>query len=173
MERIERDHPLYVLFHDLVQEAIVAESPARALEDVEDYVTRLLVHFMNTESVFAIRDACGRPLTSVYEMLAEADIRLNADSFEREREVHRHIGDYILFWSGVNPDFLRRLKLDDGRDLVCDYTQQGKQSYYVVSTFDYEPFGTIAPTFRRLSEGFEDFVSALRLVREQLPFRAA
>jgi hypothetical protein len=106
-------------------------------------------------------------------MLAEGDVRLNADSFEREREVHKHIGDYILFWSGLNPHYLQRLKLDDGRELVCDYTRQGKQSYFVVSTFDYRPFDSEAPTFRKLSDGFEGLSAALRRVSRERPFNAA
>jgi hypothetical protein len=87
--------------------------------------------------------------------------------------VHKHIGDYILFWTGVNPDFLRRLRLDDGRDLVCDYTVQGRASYHVVSTFDHPPYTSEAPTFRKLSDGFDAFAAALGQVRRHLPFWAA
>ena len=173
MSAIDRNHPLYRLFHEMVGEAVAAEMPGRGMEDVEEYVTGLLFQFLRTDRVFAIRDPQGRTLTSVYEMLAEGDVLINADSFERERQVHKHIGDYILFWTGVNPDFLRRLKLDDGRDLVCDYTLQGKQSYHLVSTFDYSPYESEAPTFRRLSEEFEGFVGALGHLRGRLPFHAA
>ena len=161
------------MFREMVQEAIAAELPGRAQEDVEDYVTKLLVQFVKTDQVFLIRDPFGKPLTSVYEMLGEADVLINADSFERERAVHKHIGDYILFWTGVNPDFLRRMKLDDGRDLVCDYTRQGKTSYEVVSTFDYSPYEREAPVFRKLSEGFEGLSYALGHLRRHLPFHAA
>jgi hypothetical protein len=157
----------------MVEDAVAAELPGRELSDVEDYVTGLLFQFLRTDRVFAIQDHFGRRLTSVYEMLGEADVLINADSFDRERQVHKHIGDYILFWTGVNPDFLRRLKLDDGRDLVCDYTRQGKESYHVVSTFDYKPYDSEAPTFRRLSEEFEGFVGALSHLRDRLPFHAA
>ena len=161
------------MFREIVQTAVKAELPGRSLDDVEDYVTGLLIQFVQTEQLFAIRDPFGRPLTSIYEMLGEADVLLNADSFERERQVHKHIGDYILFWTGVNPDFLNRIKLDDGRDLVCDYTRQGKESYHVVSTFDYSPYDSEAPVFRKLSEGFEGIAYALGHVRRHLPFNAA
>ena len=173
MSNIDRQHSLSVMFREMVQEALASEAPGRALEDVEDYVTELLLAFLRTDQIFSIKDASGRSVTSVYEMLAEGDIRLNADTFEREREVHKHIGDYILFWSGVNPDFLRKLKLDDGRDLVCDYSRQGRQSYHLVSTFDYRPFDQEAPTFKKLSDGFDDFAAALCHVRKHLPFNFA
>ena len=103
------------------------------------------------------------------EMVAEGDIRLNADSFEREREVHKHIGDFILFWSGIYPEFLRHLKLHFGCDLICDYTRQGRESYYVVSTFDHAPYDREANTFRKLSSRFEEYTFCLRQVRETIP----
>jgi hypothetical protein len=68
---------------------------------------------------------------------------------------------------------LKRIRLDDGRDLVCDYTRQGQRSYHVVSTFDYSPYDAEAPTFRRLSEDFEGVTMALGRLRPYLPFRAA
>jgi hypothetical protein len=166
-------NPLHLAFRTTVHEAVAREAPGRALEDVEDYLTSLLVSFLRTDRIFAIKDAAGRPLRSVYEMLAEGDVRLNAPTFEREREVHKHIGDYILFWSGFNPQFLSRLKLDDGRDLLCDYTRQGQQSYWVVSTFDYQPFDQEAPTFRKLSDAFEPLTAALAHVRSRLPYHVA
>ncbi|MBS1723536.1 MAG: hypothetical protein JSS66_11350 [Armatimonadetes bacterium] len=169
----EGGQQLLHLFREQVHLAVSKAAPARSSDDIEDYLSFLLYSFVRTDSVFAIRGADGRRLTSVFEMLAEGDVRLNADSFERERSVHKHIGDYILFWSGVNPDFLRRLKLDDGRDLVCDYTRQGKDSYLLVSTFDYVPYATEAPMFRKLSEGFESLAMALQVVAHQLPFRVA
>ncbi|MBS1712871.1 MAG: hypothetical protein JST30_00895 [Armatimonadetes bacterium] len=168
-----REHPLYLLFLERVQHAMALECPQGAFEDVEDYLASLLVAFARTDSLFRIRDASGRSLSSVFEMLAEGDVRLNADSFERERDVHKHIGDYILFWSGLNPMFLRRLKLDDGRELLCDYTLQGKESYRLVSSFDYRPYDSEAPTYRKLSESFEVLSLALARVGRDLPFHAA
>jgi hypothetical protein len=160
---------LYRLFHEYVHDAMTHELRDPRLDDVEVYLTGLLVDFSKTERLFALRDPEGRPVTSVYEMLAEGDVLLNAGSFEREREVHKHIGDYILFWSGVNPDYLGRLRLDDGRELVCDYTDQGRQSYHVVSTFDYSPYDREAVTFRKLSDLFEAAAAVLSHVGRQLP----
>ena len=43
----------------------------------------------------------GRRVWQVAERLVEGDVLLNATSFEREREVHKHIGDFTLFWTGL------------------------------------------------------------------------
>jgi hypothetical protein len=98
-------------------------------------------------------------------MLVEADVRLNADSFDREREVHKHIGDFLLFWSGLYPEFLRKLKAPGSKDLFVDFDEQGKYSYHVVSTFDHDPYSAEAPIFRKLSAEFEQYKYGLSLVR--------
>lgn len=172
-QRIDANHPLVLTFGGLVHDAVAERVDAETAREVEGYLTGLLIDFMHTDRVFALQSRDGRPIRSVFEMMAEGDVRLNADSFERERQVHKHIGDYILFWSGIYPEFLRRLKLDSGHDLICDYTRQGKASYYVVSTFDYEPYTQEATTFRKLSEGFEEFSVALTRVRRELPLDIA
>lgn len=124
-------------------------------EPLVDYLSEMLVRFMHFDGVYAIQDAYGRRVTSVAEMVAEGDVRLRADSFERERAVHRHVGDFLLFWSGVFPEFLRQLKAPTGQDALLDPIRQGQMSYYVVSTFDYGRYADEAPTFRRLSEDFD------------------
>jgi hypothetical protein len=170
MKPVDPGHPLYGLFTELVGESL-AERHLPADPGVDAYLVDLLVRFLHSDQVFAVQRE-GRPVLSVIELTAEADVRLNAASFERERQVHRHIGDTILFWGSLYPDFLRRLKLGEGFDVVCDYSSQGRESYYIVSTFDYPPFGEEAPTFKRLSEGFADYSIALSDVAESLPFSA-
>lgn len=170
MKQVSPNHPLRVLFSEVVDDSLKDTRTAVAPE-VGTYLVDLLVRFIHTESLFAIQRE-GRPLVSVIEMAAEGDVRLNANSFERERQVHRHIGDYILFWSGVYPDYLRRLKTGEGVDLTCDYTDRGRQSYYLVSTFEHHPFGEEAPIFRELSEKFEGCSSTLAVATQRLPFSA-
>lgn len=166
---IQPDHPLFALFHELVHDSMAEELGRPNEAEVEEYLTRLLVAFLHTDRIFAIHDRMGRRLVSVSEMVEEADVVLNADSFERERQVHKHIGDFILFWSGVYPEFLRQLKLQLAGELVYDYHRQGRESYYVVSTFDHAPYQEEALVFRQLSEEFEEYAACLRFVRHQLP----
>ncbi|MCB0825653.1 MAG: hypothetical protein KDC26_05650 [Armatimonadetes bacterium] len=173
MERVSRNHPLAVMFGDLIHDQVARHVTSAGDPSVERYLTSLLLNFLHMDQLFAIKDDAGERVESVIEMVAEGDVRLKADSFEREREVHKHIGDYILFWSGVYPPFLRKLRVWNGAELVCDYTSQGKQSYQLVSTFDHSPYDQVAPTFGKLSEGFDDFTFVLKQVSEQVQLYVA
>lgn len=168
MERIDvSSEGLAHFFRTLVHEAFDVTG-LREDRDVETYLVALLQRFMHTDRVFGIRDAFGRRLSTVTEMLAEGDLRMNADSFERERQVHRHIGDFLLFWSGLYPSFLRQIR-QTGLDVLCDYVRQGKESYSIAASFDYPPYQEESRTLRKLSEGFEDYSDALHHVGRRLP----
>jgi len=167
----DSEHALYRLFEDCVQKALRDHVSSRGHEQAGAYLAGLLSSFLHTDKVFAIQDRSGRRLASVTDMLAEADVRLNADSFEREREVHKHIGDFILFWQGVYPEFLRQLRSRFSADLNCDYSHQGRESYRVVSSFDHKPYDAEAGLYRQLSEGFEDYAFCLGVARDRLGIR--
>ncbi len=162
--RISHDHPLYKMFRELVATNISRHVAANDAESVEVYLTDLLVEFLHTDSIFAIKDQSGKPLRSVIEMMGEGDVRLTANSFDREREVHKHIGDYIMFWGGIYPDFLRQMKVDSAVAIACDYTRVGQDSYRVVSSFAHPPYDDEAPLFRKLSDGFADYTFVLARV---------
>jgi hypothetical protein len=131
-----------------------------------DYLADLLAQFALSDNLYRIRAMDGRRLTEVAHMLVEGDVRLNATSFAREREVHRHIGDFTLFWTGLFPESVPRLK-SGTQDLLIDYVRQGKESYYIVSTFELGRYRDEAPLFKQLSDQFETFVEGLHLVRQQ------
>lgn len=162
-------HPLYGVFSNALRQAFDARSEASWDDDVESYLADLLMQFLHMDRILAIRNLSGQKVISVAEMVIEGDVLANADSFDRERQVHKHIGDYILFWAGIYPEYLRRIKADHGADVLCDYLSQGKHSYYVVSTFDYGRYTDEAPTFRKLSFGFESYARCLKRVRELMP----
>lgn len=167
-------HPLRRFFEGLVQHAFFERL---GLPDprLADYISDLLCRFVHTDAIFSIRDVRGRRLEEVAEMLAEASARPaeSTDSGcpdggvarERERAVHKHIGDFVLFWTGVYPEFLRRLRAPSRKDHLIDYTAQGRRSYYIASTFDWEPFRGEAQTLRKLSAQLEVCVFGLSLVR--------
>ncbi len=137
-----------------------------------DYLVELLVRFVKMDTVYRIRDTRGRRLEDVAEMLLEAEQR----QAKPRREIYRHIGDFTLFWTGLYPEALSRLKSPDRKDHLIDYFQQGKQSYYIASTFDEEPYQDEAPVLRRLSRDFELCTVGLNRVRkewEKLPAAAA
>jgi len=165
--RISNDHPIRELFHSLVQRTfhrqLSLSEPA-----VSRYVADLLVDFTHQDQVFRIRDARGKRIEEVAEMLVEGDVALNATSFEREREVHKHIGDFTLFWTGVYPEMLRHLRAASRTDHLVDYVSQGRKSYQIASTFEYGSYAEEAPVLRQLSHEFEACMVGLHLVRQEL-----
>ena len=161
---LDGDHPIHRVFQEALR-ASLFDTLGLKDEAVEKYLEGMLVEFMHFDGIYRIRDASGRRVTSVSEMVEEGDVRLKATSFDREREVHKHLGDYLLFWSGMFPEELRNMPIPDR---VIDCEKQGKFSYYVVSTFDHKPYDQEAPIFERLSEEFELLREGLSLVRRTL-----
>jgi hypothetical protein len=134
--------------------------------DVESYVVDLLVRFSRTENLYQIRDARGKRLEDVAEMLIASNPLLEGPNFEWEREVRKHIGDFTLFFAGLFPEavnqwWLRRQRLD----ALLDYIQTGKESYYIVSEFKQFEFKASAPLFKKMSDEFERCVFGLNLVK--------
>ena len=162
---LRRDLSLQELFGELVERAF-ALSLRWDDRQVMRYLTRLLTEFAHIDSLYRLRDLNGRPLREVAEMLYYADVRLGAQSFYQEREVHRHIGDFTLFWAGVYPEALPKLRASLRKDHLIDYVKQGKESYRLVSLFDIGEWREEAPMFRRLSENFEVAMQGLHAVRQ-------
>ena len=135
---------------------------------VVDYLADVLADFAHMGRVYKIKDLEGRTLHDVADMLLHADVRLQAASFNREREVHKHIGDFTLFWAGVYPEALPRLQAQTRRDHLLDFVQQGKNSYAIAAAHDYGHYRREAPVLRRLSEEFELCLFGLHGVRKEM-----
>jgi hypothetical protein len=134
------------------------------------YVTALLADFARTENLYRIRNALGKRLEDVGEMIIESNPLLEAASFDREREVRKHVGDYTLFMTGLFPENVARTRQRKKPriDAFVDFVQAGKESYAIVSSFDQFEYREEAPMFRRLSENFELCVVGLNLVKQDL-----
>lgn len=165
MLEISKDHPLAQLFRSLVEQVFFTSM---RLPDAQvlSYLSDLLLRFTHLDHLYALRDLNGRPLEEVADMLYYADVRLGASSFYQEREVHRHIGDFTLFWTGVYPEALPRLRHSLRKDHLLDYVKQGRHSYYIVSLFDIGEWRAEAPLFRKLSDYFEICMQGLHQVRQ-------
>jgi hypothetical protein len=158
------DEPIRMYFAQAIHDAM--ESHANLSDsEVESYLTKMLVEFLRMDGVYGLKNKFGKPVCSVSDMIREGDIRFNADSFAREREVHRYIGDFLLFWSGLFPEYLPHLKSPAGKDALLDPIGQGRMSYHVASTFEYEPYGQEAKVLRKLSEEFDAYRFGLGIVR--------
>lgn len=168
MSSIRRDHPLSLLFTELVDRHLV-RSAGIADADVARYIAGVLTEFTHVDRLYRIRSAQGRRLEDVADMLIESNPLLDGRSFVYEREVRRHIGDYTMFFTGLFPEFVQRLPSRGlRRDAFIDYLQAGKESYRVVASFDQFEFRSVAPLFRRMAEQFELCVYGLNLVKTEV-----
>jgi hypothetical protein len=156
------DHPLRRLFAGITEQTFI-QTLGVADPTLTDYLSQLLSRFLHFDSIYRLRDIQGRRLHEVTDMVLEAE-KLPPEGRTR-REVHRHIGDFTLFWTGVFPEALRRLRSEMTRDHFIDYCSQGKRSYWIASTFEDEPYQEEAPVLRRLSEEFEMCAYGLSQVR--------
>ena len=166
--QIRSDHPLHRLFAELVERHLVQSA---GIDDIEAarYIAALLVDFTHTDGLYRVRDAAGKRLDGVGEMLIESNPLLNGRSFFYEREVRKHIGDFTLFMAGLFPEHLARLpKRGFTVDAMVDYMRAGKESYGVVAAFDQFEFKSVAPLFRRLSSKFELCVFGLNQATQEL-----
>lgn len=164
------DHPLRGLFRKWVEKVFLEEIQWKD-QYVLLYLSDLMAEFVHMDRLYPLRGPRGQRIEQISEMLAESDVRLNASSFEREREVHKYIGDYILFMTGIFPEYLKRLKIAQmilSPDYLVDYIKVGKRSYRIVSEFHYGPFKQSSPLYRKLSENFEVCITGLGSVRKEM-----
>ena len=138
--------------------------------EVQAYVANLLAEFCEAETLYKIKSSDGRALCDVGEMLLESDpVYGPAPSFDRERQVRKHIGDYTLFFTGMFPEGLNQYRLRRTRlEGLVDFVRAGKESYYIVSKFEHFEYAKVAPLFLRMSNEFERLVYGLNQVKNEL-----
>ena len=166
---VPESHPLQKLFVELVGHHYAQEIGIRDPQLVA-YVAHLLTEFCDAEQLFRIRNGAGKPLSDIGEMLVESNpVYGPAPSFDREREVRKHIGDYTLFFAGMFPESINHFRLRKDRvENFVDWVKAGKESYYVVSKFEYFEYAKVAPLFASLSRNFEACVYGLNQVKNDL-----
>jgi len=166
---IPESHPLQQLFLELVGRHYAEQIGIRDPQ-VVNYVAQLLAEFCDAEQLFRIRDLSGRPLGDIGEMLMESDPVFGpAPSFDRERQVRKHIGDYTLFFTGMFPESINHLRLRRHRvENFLDWMKAGKESYFIVSKFEHFEYAKVAPLFASLSRNFEECVYGLNQVKNDL-----
>jgi hypothetical protein len=128
-----------------------------------EYISDLLVRFVHCDTIYRVRNLTGSRLDQVADMLAEAEARIG----QSKREVHRHIGDFTLFWSGLFPEALRRMRSPFRKDALVDYCERGKRSYYIASRIRDRDDDEEGDVLERLSHDFELCVYGLGEVRRE------
>jgi hypothetical protein len=162
-------HPLEPFFQQMVRNSYEGKLGLND-PDVTAYVARLLCEFSESDKLYQVRDEMGRPIEELTEMITAADpINGSAPSFDAERALRKHIGDYALFVAGMYPEAMnseRRLRRH--RPSLGELIHAGKESYYIVSQFNLFEYEQEAPLFARLSDRFERCILGLTLVREEM-----
>ncbi|MGD0890277.1 MAG: hypothetical protein ABR923_02000 [Terracidiphilus sp.] len=162
-------HPLEPFFQQMVRNSYEGKLGLHD-PDVTNYVAHLLCEFSQSDKLYKVRDEVGRPIEELTDMMLAADpVHGSAPSFDAERALRKHIGDYALFTAGMYPEATgsaRRLRRH--QPSLGELIQAGKQSYFIVSQFNLFEYEQEAPLFARLSDGFERCILGLTLVREEM-----
>lgn len=129
-----------------------------------DYLSDMLQRFVSNDSLCRVRDLSGRPVSEVASLMYEAEQRRGL----AKRDVHRHIGDVALFWTGVFPESLPKLRRVDSPDFMIDYRSQGKWAYHMAATIKTDRTDdATADVLERLSSNFEMCAYGLGEVRRE------
>lgn len=165
-------HPLEPFFQQAVRNSYEGKLGLHD-PDVTGYVAHLLCEFSDAQNLYKVRDPEGHPIEELDEMVRAADpVNGSAASFDEERALRKHIGDYALFVGGMYPESgdptqRRRRHQPSLEELI----RAGKESYFIVSQFNLFEYEQEAPLFARLSDGFERCILGLTLVREEFTAR--
>ncbi len=169
---MQQTHPLEPFFQQAVRNSYEGKLGLYD-PDVTAYVARLLCLFSDAGNLYCMRDESGQPIERLEEMERAADpVNGTAPSFDAERALRKHIGDYALFVAGMYPEAAgspRRLR--HHAPSLAELIRVGKESYFIVSQFNLFEYEKEAPIFARLSGGFERWLLGLTLVREELALR--
>src|SRR6267378_2484488 len=165
---ISESNPLQRFFCEIVERTF--DNIGVRDGEMQSYVAGLLAEFCDSQNLARVCDAEGHALLDLGEMLLQADpIYGPAPSFDRERQVRKHIGDYSLFFAGMFPESINHFRLRRHRlENFVDWMKAGKESYYVVSKFEHFEYAKVAPLFASLSKNFEGCVYGLNMVKNDL-----
>jgi hypothetical protein len=161
-------HPLEPFFQQAVRNSYEGKLGLHD-PDVSDYVAHLLCVFTESDNLY-MKNEAGKPIEDLHEMVLAADpVNGTASSFDEERAIRKHIGDYSLFVAGMYPGATesigRRRRVHPS---LAELIKAGKESYYIVSQFNLFEYEQEAPLFARLSDRFERYILGLALIREEL-----
>ncbi len=128
------------------------------------YLAEMLGKFIHMDRIYRLHDVDDRAIRELARMEAEAVLGADGDETRRRRLIHKHIGDFTLFWSGVYPENLRPRR-QGGLDRFATYLLQGKRSYDIAGELTAVKELPPAEVLRELSAQFECCVYGLHLVR--------
>lgn len=153
------------LFEGVVQHCFDTYTPLSDPE-ITGYIAGVLTEFTAAEKLYPLRDSEGQTIRQLGGMLAASDpVHGLASSFDEERKVRKHIGDFALFSTGMYPEATHKYAADA---TFAELVQRGKESYFIVSQFDLFEYAGEASLFIKLHESFDSCRMGLTRVREEL-----
>ena len=155
---IPSDHPIRALFHQLTERGF-GQSNLHDRDTIQ-YVTNLLTDFVHVENMHRIKDASGRRIEYLFEILAQASAEMSPAV---RRDYYKHVGDLTLFNLGLFPE-----SLTYGHRTVSPdyYAETGRRSYTIVAEMDSATRSTVV--YRKLSDQFERCVVGLNWVKHYI-----
>jgi hypothetical protein len=127
---------------------------------IAQYIASLLAEFARTDNLYKIKDAQGKRVETVVELLLEAKRQEEFGSeIEKEREIYQHTGDYILFMSGIFREYVER------QAFLGYYLDQGGRAYetdFELNLMLHEP----ASLFLELARRFEFYSGAVHYMKK-------
>lgn len=154
---IPGDHPIRRMFRSLT--AMSFEQINIHDRELTRYVADLMVEFVHVDDLYRLRDAQGRRLDHLLDMIIELRERGTADA----RDTRKHLGDFALFIAGFYPESLMHRRRAVSPEY---YIAQGKEAYLIVAEMDRAK--PTEPLFRKLSAQFEFCVTALNIEKTVL-----
>lgn len=128
--------------------------------EIADYIALLLANFGRTENLHRIRDFRGRRLETAVEMLLEANLSWYSEQWDREKEIRKHIGDYILFMAGIFREWVEK------QSFLSLYLEEGRKAYQTVSEYHKAFYQPGSRLYSELSKDFEFYVGALNYMKK-------
>lgn len=182
--QIPEQHPLRALFREATQWAFrYGEFPELRARDarLKSYLAEdLLTRFLHVDQLYRLRDARGRPLADVAEMLMSGEAS-GVSAELHALTVQRHIGDYTLFMTGLFPESLEQIRRDWARkdsvmmqlgDLLIPfrdpgdyYEEAGRRAYWRAAEIGRQAGIVEAELFGMLSEFFRVYSQVMNLIR--------
>ena len=182
--QIPEQHPLRALFREATQWAFRhGEFPEPRARDarLKSYLAEdLLTRYLHVDQLYRLRDARGRPLADVAEMLMTGEAS-GVSAELHALTVQRHIGDYTLFMTGLFPESLDQIRRDWARkdsvmmqlgDLLVPfrdpgdyYEEAGRRAYWRAAEIGREAGIVEAELFGMLSEFFRVYSQVMSLIR--------
>ncbi len=177
--KIPPQHPITRLFNQGLELSFKYQPNIYRPEVKEYLLNEILLRFLHVDNLYKIKTLTGRVISDVGELLLEGEILANASSFEREKEVHRHIGDFILFMAGFFPESLKKIKINSPTGLILHlkslyivfndpfdfYLMQGKESYKKVSLIEKGLNYKLYKLYDILSSRFQLYIGVLSLTK--------